>query len=219
LVATWVNYYWADEALYYAEFLIDEYYAYYGEYADDAIALMLEMEEGLESIYTSVAAIEEILVQGSEAATAGLEQMNTAAQEAQANLEMVQGSIDGWMGLVEEGLNVRAENALNMEASEIASDLNGTINQMHDFLDAVKSGLLDNKISPDELMNISQLAANVQAGLSQYGTRRLQEKSANITSLTEQLARGQLPQAQLGVPEFERDLPERSTRKVVLAHI
>jgi hypothetical protein len=212
IAAIYSYYYWADEALYYAEYLMDEYYAYYGAYAEEAITVMVEMEQDIEELNTSMAAIEDILVQGSEAATAAIQQLNDAAQQAQVNLDTVQTNIEGWTALVDQDIEVRVQNALNLQPSEVADNLDGTVNQMHDFLDAVKGGLGDNQITPDELLNISQLAANAQASLSQFGTPRLQEKSINITSLTEQLARGQLPQALSGVPEFEMDLPARPSR-------
>ena len=203
---------WANEAIAYSEYLMNEYYSLYGEYAEEAIAVMQAMEEDLNSISASLDEIDQILVQGSDAATAAVEQLNSAAQTAQANLGTVQGNVEGWATSVQSGIQIRTDQALNIAPNQVADNLDGTVTIIHDYIDSVKAGLEDHKISPSELSNIAQLSANAQASIQAFGTPRLKDKSSQITALTTQLAQGQFGAAQITLPQLELDLPSRPGR-------
>ena len=77
------------------------------------------------------------------------------------------------------------------------------------YVDTVREGLVDGKITQLELTNIAQLGANAGTGLKTHGSPQLQELSRSIDTITAQLARGQVPQAKAGVGNLEAALGDR----------
>lgn len=193
----------------YAEELIQAYYAYYGEYAEEALATLNAMEAELEAISTSLNEISAILTQGAAAATAAVDQLNAAVTSAQTQAAELQNKLQGFQEQVQTGLGQRETDLLNLPANDIANNEIGAINQAHDFLEAFKTALGDGKFSPAELEKIGQLAANARASLNQTGDPKLQKLGASIEGLTRNAARGEWGQAQRGARDFEGSLPAR----------
>lgn len=192
-----------------AEEIIQAYYDYYGAYADDALASMNAMEQDLAAISESLNEIATILEQGSVAATAAIDQLNTVANQAQTKAGEIQTQLQGFQDQLKTGLTKREDTLINLPANNIADTQIGAINQANDFLDAFKTAISDGKFSPEELANIGQLAANAKASLGKTDDPKFQKLSGSIDGLTRNAARGEWGRARTGIGDFERSVPKR----------
>jgi hypothetical protein len=62
------------------------------------------------------------------------------------------------------------------------------------------------RLTPDELTTIAQLGANAKAGLAAQNQPQLQQLSGTISTITEQLARGNFSQARGSLDQFNSSL-------------
>ncbi|MCI0519216.1 MAG: hypothetical protein L0Z70_03055 [Chloroflexi bacterium] len=210
-------YYAAEEILLYTEELLYAYYDIYGELAEDALELLMIVEEDLSAATDSLAAIDESLQEISAALEQGvalaeetITQLETAAQEAQTKAAEAQAAALGWAEAAQGEREGRASAALAAVPESVPTDLRGSVQGAFDFIDAVNASLADNKLSLEELTNISALGANAAAGLQQFGGPQFQDFSGKINEITGQLARGQTPSALSGARDFEAALGDRA---------
>ncbi len=206
----------AEQAIAYAEELIAVYASLYGELATETMALLVAVEDDLEAMATSVAAmteallaIEDSLNQGLALAEATIDQLENAAQAAVTGLAQIQTHTQSWVGGAQLGREKRANDALSVKPDFVPTDLQSTLQEAFNFVDLVRGSLEDNKISRDELNRIAQLGANVSAGFNAHGGTRMQGFSGRVSEITGQLARGQNRHARDGLGNFERSLGER----------
>ena len=92
VVYVYEYYAYADEAIAYAEELIEAYYYYYGDLATETIEILYQVEEDLETLAANTAAINAtlqevntVLEQGLVVAEETINLLETAAQAAQVN--------------------------------------------------------------------------------------------------------------------------------------
>ncbi len=201
-------------AVAYAEELIEAYYEYYGDYADSALNELQEIEEDLSAIAASTEEIAAILDDGAEAATAAIEQLNAAAAQTQTQLQDAQAKAATWQQTIKTNLDQRENDILNMTPNQTATNPAEALNQAHDFLETFKTALGDGQFSPEELLNIGQLSANVRASFEQLGGRggEFGNFQGAIENLTRQAARGDWGSARSGIGDLERSLPARPSR-------
>ncbi len=203
----------AEAAIYYAEELLTLYYDLYGAYADDMLYLLTAMEDDLNELIYVLEEIDTILVQGAEVATTAIDQLNEAAGNLTDHAAQAQSDRTELFTQIKTSLDERENNFANLAPNEIAGDLNGTLNQLHDYLDTVKTSFGDRKIDPAELLQIAQLGANAQASILANGGPQLQNIGGSIDGLTRQLSRGEWPQASRSLGGFEASIPSRPTRR------
>ncbi|MCP4142156.1 MAG: hypothetical protein GY755_18080 [Chloroflexi bacterium] len=203
----------AEAAVYYAEELLAAYYDLYGAYAEDILYLLTAVEEDLDTLIYALEEVEDILVQGAEVATATIEQLNEAETSLTTHISESQADRDQFLEQVKTGLQDRENTFANMAPNEIAGDLNGTLDQLHDYIDTVKTSFGDRKIDKNELTQIAQLGANAQASILANGGPKLQGFGDSIDSLTRQISRGEWPQAGRDLGGFEASIPSRPTRR------
>jgi hypothetical protein len=199
----------AEEAIALAEALIAAYNSTYGQYAMETVTTLQEIEEDLEAIATETATIASTLDQGSEAATAAVEQLQAAATAASASAAEAQAQAQSWLTALKTELDNRAATALATQPTEVATDRQGAVQSAFKYIDAVRSGLDDGKITQGELSGIAQAGANASASLKAHGGPQLQNVAGSIDNLTQQVARGELPQAKRSVDTLESSLPRR----------
>lgn len=206
----------AEQAIAYAEELIETYYSLYGDLATETISLLTEIEQDLDAMASSTAAlaaslveIENTLSQGLALAEETINQLENAAQAAAASLAQVQEHARNWVGKTQVDRENRANQALNVKPDRVPTDLQSTLQEAFNFVDLVRGSLGDNKISRDEMNKIAQLGANVSAGFSAHGGPKMRDFSGRLNEITGQLARGQNRQARDNVGNFERSLGER----------
>jgi hypothetical protein len=203
----------AEAAIYYADELIAAYYDLYGAYAEDILYLLTAVEEDLDALIYALEEVEDLLVQGVEVATAAIEQLNEAATSITTHVAESQADRDVFLEQVKSNLQDRENTFANMAPNEIAGDRNGTLNQLHDYLDAVKTSFGDRKIDKNEMFQIAQLGANAQASILANGGPQLQNFGGSIDGLTRQISRGEWPQASRDLGGFEASLPSRPARR------
>jgi hypothetical protein len=201
-----------EQAIAYAEELIAAYEDLYGAYAEEALDLLAEVEQDLETIAQSSAEIAAIVEQGSEAASAAAAQLNAAAEQAQTKAAEAQAKVASLTQKVQAQIQAREQMTLQTMPTEIAANLADAIRQLYAYFDGVEAAFRDRKIDPAELQNLAQLGANASASLKQHGGAQLSGFSDKINALNSQLARGQWNQAQRSLPEFKRVMPQRPAR-------
>ncbi len=203
----------AEAAIYYAEELLAAYYDLYGVYADDILYLLTAMEEDLDELIYVLEEVEELLSLGAEAATAAIDQLNEAAGNLTEHVAASQQERDEFFAQVKANLDERESTFANLAPTEIAGDLNGTLTQLHDYLDTIKISFADRKIDLGEMTQIAQLGANAQASILANGGPQLQNIGGSIDGLTRQISRGEWPQANRSLGGFEASLPSRPGRR------
>ena len=201
--------YRAEAAIYYADDLLALYYELYGAYGDDIIYLLTAMEEDLDELVYVLEEMEALLSLGAEAATAAVDQLNEAANNLNNHVAESQEERDTFLNEVQANLDERESQFAGLTPNETATDLNGTLTQLNDYLDTVKAALGDRKIDPSEMMQIAQLGANAQSSLLANGGPQLQNIGGSIDGLTRQLSRGEWPQASRSLGGFEASIPSR----------
>jgi len=203
----------AEAAIYYAEELLAAYYDLYGAYAEDVLYLLTAMEEDLDELVYVLEEMEEILVQGAEVASAAIDQLNEAATNITAHVAESQEDREQFLEQVKTKLDERENEFANLAPTEIANDLDGTLTQLHDYLDTVKNAFTDRKIDRNEMSQIAQLGANAQASILANGGPKLQDIGGSIDGLTRQISRGEWSQASRDLGGFEASLPARPGRR------
>lgn len=199
----------AEAAIYYAEELLAAYYELYGAYAEDVLYLLTAMEEDLDELVYVLEEVEDILLQGAEVATAAIDQLNEAATNITSHVVESQQDREQFLEQIKTKIGDRENEFANLSPTEIAGDLDGTLNQLHDYLDTVKASLGDRKIDRNEMTQIAQLGANAQASILANGGPKLQNIGGSIDGLTRQLSRGEWSQASRDLGGFEASLPSR----------
>jgi hypothetical protein len=201
--------YWSEEAIAEAEELIDAYYGLYADLAYETIALLDDIEDDLSAMSEDISEIANVMEQGAEAASAAIEQLNTAVQNAGQQAEQTQQAVQGLVEQAKEEREQRVTAVLSETPTMVADDVKGTVSLLHNFTESIKLGFEDGKISLDELAGIAQFGNSARASIEKLGGGDLSSFSGGITKLTEQIARGEWTQARADLPNFEGQLPQR----------
>lgn len=227
-------YYYADYYVEYAEDLMAEYYALYAELAYQSIAEMQAIEAELEQLNTTLTSIDQslqeissTLAQGLELAENSIDQLETAATQAQANAQEVKTQAQDMIEVVKADQQGRVDAVTNIQPNNIPTDQLAALQSAFSFIDAANAAMSDNKLSQNELMNLAQLGRNAQAGFQNFGgagsggngpfaggggpagNLDLSQFSGRFDEITTQFARGEIPQARGGVNQFEASLGDR----------
>jgi hypothetical protein len=208
-VAMQVTFTNAEEAIALAESLVGTYNQVYGEYASESLSTLQAIEDDLTVMAENSQAIAGTLEQGSEAASAAITKIQVAAAAANASAAQAQAHSQGWLTKVQGELGTRASGALATQPTEIAADRQGALQSAAKYLETVRAGLADGKVSPAELTQIAQSGANASASIKAQGGPQLQTLAGSIDGITQQVARGELPQAKKGVDGLAGALPKR----------
>ncbi len=209
----------AEQAIADAEELMEAYYGLYADLATETLAVLQAIEQDLAAMAGSMATlnatlaeINKTLSQGLALAQQTITQLNTAAKNASDQAAQAQAKAQNWAKSLPAARDKRATAALGMKPSQIASDRQSAILSAFDYVDAVRQAMGDNKITQAELTQVAQLGANASAGLKAQGGPALQQASGSIDRLTNQIARGQVPQAKAGLGSLEASLGARPAR-------
>lgn len=229
VVYVYEYYYTADYYVEYAEDLLDEYYYLYSDLAYEMIGELNAIEselnqinDTLNSIDQSLQEISTTLQQGLEVATETIDQLNNAAQQAQANAAELKSQAQDMAAVLQADQQARLDQIAQIQPNNIPTDKLAALQTGFQFIDQANAALGDNKLSRDELMSLAQLGANAQAGFQQFGGAGggqipglanggpdLSQFTAKFGEITTQFARGQMPQARSGLDGFERSLGQR----------
>jgi uncharacterized phage infection (PIP) family protein YhgE len=206
----------ANQAIVYAEQLLTAYSQVYGDLAYAALGEVNQMEQELSSMSSSIDSLDSTLnavnttmQAGQELAQGTINQLETTAQAASANLPQTQEQVKSWQQHTDQGRQDRANQIASIQPDNVPSDLQSTIREAFSFVDQINAALVDGKLNMDELTQIGQLGANISAGFNQHGGIKMQGMSGKVNDITMNLARGQFPKARSGVGDFEKGLGQR----------
>ncbi len=218
-------YYYADYYVEYAEDLLAQYYALYGDLAYEMVAEMTaiqtelnQMNDTLTSIDSSLQEISSTLSQGLALATETIDQLESAAQQAQVNAQELKTQAQDMMTVLQTDQQNRINQLSQIQPNNIPTDRLSALQTGFSFIDTAKTALGDNKLSRDELMNLAQIGANAQAGFANFGGGGgigagggldLTQFSSKFSEITTQFARGQVSQGRSNLDGFERSLGTR----------
>lgn len=222
-------YYYAEYYVEYAEDLMAQYYALYGELASQMIVelngietQLTQMNSTLSSIDQSLQEISSTLSQGLALAQETIDQLESAAQTAQTHAQELKNQAQDMVEVLHADQQGRLDQMSQIQPNNIPTDKIAALQSGFDFIDAAKAAMSDNKLSRDELMNLAQLGANAQEGFKQFGGRGggagpganldLTQFTAKFGEITNQFARGQMPQGRANLDGFERSLGDRPRR-------
>ncbi len=223
-------YYYADYYVQTANDLMAEYYNLYSDLATQMITEMnaiqselTQMNDTLTQISTSLNEINATLSQGLTLAQESIDQLNAAAQQAQVNAQELKTQAQDMISVLQAEQQGRVDQLSQIQANNIPTDKIAALQSAFEFVDFANTAMSDNKLSRDELTNLTQLGKNAQTGLQQFGAAGgglgagradmdLTQFSGKFDEITTQFARGQMPQARGNVGQFESALGSRPSR-------
>ncbi|MBI5955194.1 MAG: hypothetical protein HY865_26350 [Chloroflexi bacterium] len=225
-------YYYADYYVEYAEELMTAYYDLYGELATDMITELSAIEEEisqlndtLTSIDSSLQEIDAAIQQGQAAAQESIAQLEAAAQQAQTNAQEAKSQAQDMIAVLQAEQQTRVDQLSQIQANNVPTDKIAALQSAFEFIDFANTAMGDNKLSRDELANLTQLGKNAQAGFQQFGGAGaggglgagradvdLTQFTGRFDEITTQFARGQVPQARGNLNQFEGSLGTRPNR-------
>lgn len=216
-------YYYADYYVEYAEDLMSEYYTLYSDLATDMIvelnaigSELSQLNDTLTSIDSSLQEISSTLEQGLAVAEESIAQLESAAQQAQTNAQELQTQAQDMISVLQTEQQGRVDQLAQIQPNNIPTDKISALQSAFEFVDFANTAMSDDKLSRDELTNIAQLGKNAQAGFAGFGGAGgagggpdLTQFSGKFDEITNQLARGQMPQARGNISQFETSLGSR----------
>ena len=213
-------YYYADYYVEYAEDLLAEYYTLYSDLATDMItelnaieSELSQLNDTLTSIDSSLQEISSTLEQGLAVAEESIAQLEAAAEQAQTNAQELQTQAQDMISVLQAEQQGRVDQLSQIQPNNIPTDKIAALQSAFDFVDFANTAMSDNKLSRDELTNLAQLGKNAQAGFAGFGGTGagpdLTQFSGKFDEITNQLARGQMPQARGNIGQFETSLGSR----------
>ena len=223
-------YYYADYYVQTADDLMAEYYNLYSDLATQMITEMnaiqselTQMNDTLTQISTSLNEINATLSQGLTLAQESIDQLNAAAQQAQVNAQELKTQAQDMISILQTEQQGRVDQLSQIQANNIPADKIAALQSAFEFIDFANTAMSDDKLSRDELTNLTQLGKNAQTGLQQFGAAGgglgagradmdLTQFSGKFDEITTQFARGQMPQARGNVGQFESALGSRPNR-------
>ncbi|MDO9302254.1 MAG: hypothetical protein Q7T89_12765, partial [Anaerolineales bacterium] len=169
-------YYYADYYVEYAEDLMAEYYTLYSDLATDMMtelgaieSELSQLNDTLTSIDSSLQEINSSLQQGLAVAEESIAQLESAAQQAQVNAQELQTQAQDMISVLQTEQQTRVDQLSQIQPNNIPTDKIAALQSAFEFVDFANTAMSDNKLSRDELNNLTQLGKNAQAGLQQFG--------------------------------------------------
>lgn len=218
-------YYYADYYVEYANDLMAEYYTLYSDLAADMITELNSVEselsqlnDTLTSIDSSLQEISNTLEQGLAVAEESIAQLESAAQQAQVNAQEMQTQAQDMLSVLQTEQQGRVDQLSQVQPNNIPADKIAALQSAFEFVDFANTAMSDNKLSREELANLTQLGKNAQSGFANFGGADkpggpdLNQFSGKFDEITTQFARGQMPQARGNVNQFESSLGSRPSR-------
>lgn len=199
----------ADEAIAYAEELLNAYTSMYGALAVEAVDELSDVENELAALVTAVdelnqvvADVDNTLEQGLELATETITQVETTAQTVSETAQTVQSQTEAWQAAQQTDRQDRIATAVAVQPNQANGDPQAAVKNVLEFVQAGQTATADGQLSATELAQLAQLGANASASLGQTGNPQLQDLSSIVTGVTEHLAGGNMPQAQAGLDQL-----------------
>lgn len=203
----------AETAVAEAEALIETYYALYGDLAQQTLDELAVIEDELAAIATGINEMNETLIAINDTLNAGLTlaedtitQLENSAASASASAQAAYAEAQTWVQAVQGEAQARLTAVQQMQPTNIASNQAELMAQATTYLETVGSVTADSVVSQAELQQVAQLSANVSASMQAVGGPQSQELASGFNQLTQQLAAGNMTQAQLNISNLQAQL-------------
>jgi len=190
----------AEEAVALAEELLTLYADLYGTTATEAVAAvedinqtLLYLADSITALNATLAEIDNSLAQGLEITAETITQLQTAAQLAAQQSAQIQQQTQTWAGIRQSQLDEVISTLPQVDPNQIAHNPTEAFQQAFAFMEMGQIALADGQVSPEEVANLAQQAANAQASLNGQDMAQL---AGLVDSVTAQINQGNLPQAQ-----------------------
>jgi soluble cytochrome b562 len=168
------------------------------------------MSQSINALNATLQEVNTTLQQGQAIAQSTIDQLNAAAQSAQASLNQAQDKTQALIQKAKDSRSALEQQLAGLKPQNIPADPQAVLQQAFGFLDSVRGALEDGKLGRDEVLQIGQLGADLQAGLGKNGSEpRFKGLSQNVDQITKHLARGQFGPAKNSLNRFETQLGPR----------
>ena len=121
------------------------------------------------SINSSLQEIDSAIQQGQAVAAESIAQLESAAQQAQTNAQELQAQAQDMASVLQAEQQSRVDQLSQIQANNIPTDKLAALQSAFEFIDFANTAMGDNKLSRDELTNLTQLGKNAQSGFQQFG--------------------------------------------------
>jgi hypothetical protein len=206
-------YYWSIDEIEQALYLADMYYELYDELLESAIlgleSIDDELQEILEvsqSILAYLDDISELIGKGEQIAQDRIGQIQDFSHSISTHIDNISTQLPEWMQSRMDEFDLIVEQALSTIPDTVAETRRGALSLAKEYIDSIKSAIGDGRFSLDELQTLSQIGANAEASLGQFGGE-FTGISDMINGLTSSFARGQLPQINAGIGSLQGAIP------------
>jgi hypothetical protein len=206
-------YYWSIEELEQALYLVDLYYDLYDEMLEAVIVDLESIENELQGILSTaedalvyLEEISEIISNGEKLAQEKLDQFENFTNLISEGSSNISSQLPDWVQSRKDEINTIAGNALSILPDEVADTKRGAVLIANQYLKEIKLAIGDGKFSILELQSLSQLGANAAASLGQFGGE-FADFSNMINGITDNFARGQMPQINAGIGSWQSMIP------------
>lgn len=206
----------ADQAIAYAEQLVNAYSQVYGDLATEAMESvnvlsqeLSQMAGSIDDLNSTLEVINTTLESGQQLATETIQQLQNAASAASQAMVNATNHAAAFTHAVDQSRDNRVRDLSNIQPDNIPTDLQSTLSGAFSFLDTVRGALGDNKLDRNELTQIAQFGANLGAGFQKFGAGKFDGLSGKLSEITGNLARGRNPDARRGLGDFEKGLGQR----------
>jgi len=203
--------YYADseEAIAYAEALMQEYYDLYGELAYEVIDELNQLESDMQALTDAIlllndtmTEIADLMEQGLAITEDVLAQLDSATQLITENVATAQAASEAWRTAYQSAQTARTDAMLSPPPTNVTADPAAALQSVASFAQLGQSAMADNKITPEELTALAQQGANATASLNATGNPKMQDLSGMINGVTGMLAAGDIPAAQANLSQL-----------------
>lgn len=199
----------AEEAIAYAEELMQVYYDLYGELAYEVIDELDQLESEMAALTEAILLLNDTMMEIADLMEQGLAmtedvlaQLDSATQLITQNIATAQAASEAWHAAYQSAQTARMDAMLAMQPTDITADPAGALKSVAQYAQLGQSAMADYKITPEELAALAQQGANATASLNATGNPKLQELSGMINGVTGMLAAGDIPAAQANLNQL-----------------
>ena len=186
--------------------MIRAYIAFYADISPESVESLWRIQDDLDRIISILDEITAATNQDPGSVSKFYEQLEGALKSTD-----LKEKAQTWPVQVQSQIEEREKSyaQIQPQVSEVAHHRVGAFTQAYEFLDAYQTALEDGRFSSNELLEISQIAANARASLYSTGDPQLFDIPVKIDALTSLAIQGQWPKVQEGIFELQRSLPAR----------
>mgnify|MGYP001553236661 CR=1 FL=1 len=191
----------------YVVYLAETYTYYYAYLTPEEIEDVQQLIADIETIETYMNEVLVILQENEEFAEEVLVELEETMNKLFDLAEAASLNADQWQADVEAIVEQRLADLEELQTTLVVGDRSEAIAMAYDYVDGIRTALVDGTFNLDELAEIAQLGVNAAAALQEQGGPVLKNLADNISSITQMAAGGQLGQLESALGELSGKLP------------